>query len=118
MQEHPSTIENILVSGGLWLAYILLFAAIGIIAYFSLRFTFSNKESNKKFLITAGLLLALFVISWLISPYDFKETQRAHGITPTNSGIVGGALIGTYVLLGLGVGVVAFFELKRLFEKN
>lgn len=118
MEEGQNTLQNILITGGLWLTYTLLAAAVAAILFYSLREVFNNRSANKKFFITAGILIALFVIGWAISPYDFKQVQRVHGVTPTNSGYIGGAIITVYFLLGIALASVVFFEIKRLFEKN
>lgn len=116
--KEGSGLQNILVNIGLGLTYILLFVAVSAILFFAIKEVFNNRKANGKFFIMAGILVALFLLGWLISPYDFQEVQRTHGVTPTNSGIIGGALIAVYFLLGIGVAAVAFFEVKRLVEKN
>ena len=118
MHDAPNAAQDTLVTIGLWLTYLLLAVAVSVILYYSFRSIFSNKEGNKKFFITAGILVALFVIGWAISPYDFKWTQTTKGVTPTNSGYIGGAIITVYFLLGIALASVIFFEIKRLFDKN
>ncbi len=116
--EEGSGLQNILVNIGLGLTYVLLLIAVSAILFYSIKEVLKNRKANGKFFITGGILVGLFLIGWLISPYDFQQTQRAHGVTPTNSGIIGGALITVYFLLGIGLATIAFFEVKRLVEKN
>lgn len=116
--EEGSGLQNVLVNIGLGLTYVLLLMAVAAILFFSIKEVFNNRKANGKFFIMAGILVGLFLIGWLISPYDFKWSQTDKGVTPTNSGIIGGALITVYFLLGIGVAVVAFFEVKRLVDKS
>jgi len=116
--EDVSATQNILVTLGLGLTYVLLLVAVSAILFYSIREIFNNRKANGKFFIMAGILVGLFLIGWLISPYDFKWTQADKGVTPTNSGIIGGALITVYFLLGIALATVAFFEVKRLLDKN
>lgn len=116
MDSELSNFEKALVTGGLWLVYILLAVAVALILFYSVRDTVKSKDGYKSVLIRLGSLAVLYVIGWLISPYDFEWSQVSKGITPTNSGLIGGAIITVYFLLGIALAVIAFFEIKNLFK--
>ena len=118
MEGELSGFEKALVTGGLWLVYLLLAVAVALILFYSLRDTIKSKEGYKSVLIRLGSLTVLYVIGWLISPYDFKWSQTAKGITPTNSGLIGGSIITVYFLLGIALLVIMFFEIKNLLKSD
>lgn len=102
---------------GTWLVIGLLVAAIALIAYYSVLQVIVNRKANLKVLAGAGMLLAVYIVAWLISPYDFKWSDLDKGVSPTGSGFIGGAIITVYILLGSAFAAIAFFEFKRVFKK-
>lgn len=118
MEGDLSKWEQLTVAGGLWLVYLLLVLAVGLILFFGLRDIVKSKEGYKNLFIRLGALAVLYVIAWAVSPYDFKWSQVDKGVTPTNSGFIGGAIITVYFLLGIALAVIVFFELRNLIRRN
>ena len=96
---------------------VILFLIAGVI---TLLFTFVNIFTNPKvlkgFLISAGLAVAVLVISYAIaSPKALPEWAMAGGINPTPGTLkwVGTGLIATYLLAIVAFGGIIVSEVMR-----
>jgi hypothetical protein len=107
---------NSLIEIGLYVAYILLAFAVISIIVIPIYFTIVNFKKAKQGLIGVGVLAAVFLIAYLVSPADqglFYETMK---IGPTGSKIIGGGLYATYfVMLGIIVAIL-YAEIGKLLK--
>lgn len=107
---------NSFIEIGLYLAYILLAFAVISIILIPLYYTIVNFKKAKQGLIGVGVLAAVLIIAYLISPADqglFYETMK---IGPSGSKIIGGGLFATYfVMLGIIVAIL-YAEIGKLLK--
>jgi hypothetical protein len=102
---------------GTWLVIGLLLVAVALIAYYSIAQLVVNHKANLKVIAGIGILVGIYLVSWLLSPYDFKWSDYQKGITPTGSGFIGGGLIMVYILMASAIGAIVFFEIKKAIKK-
>lgn len=117
MAEESGGWEYFVADYGTWLVMGLLVLAIALVIFFSVMQVVVNLKANLKPLVGAGVLVAVFLVSWLIAPHDFKMSDIDKGIGSFDSGLIGGGLITVYVLLGTALATILFFEFKRVFKK-
>lgn len=100
---------------GLWISYILLFAAIAGMVVFSLVNMFSDVKKAKGTLLGLGVLIALFLISFLFSGNEVLPKYEQLGISANQSKMIGAGLIMLYIL-GIGTVVFAVYtEIRKIF---
>jgi len=105
-----------LINIGLYISYILLFITVLSIIVIPVYFTIINFKKAKQGLIGVGILAAVLLIAYLISPAEqglFYETNK---IGPSGSKIIGGGLFATYfVMLGIIVAIL-YAEVGKLLK--
>jgi hypothetical protein len=96
--------QSSLVSAGLVMMYVLLVIAI-IAAIFMAAMAIRNTAGKGKWtLLSLGALLVLIGIGYLMDNHQIKEAYLQYGIsTKAKSGIIGGSLIATWIILGIAV---------------
>ena len=105
-----------LINIGLYISYILLFITVLSIIVIPVYFTIINFNKAKQGLIGVGILAAVLLIAYLISPAEqglFYETNK---IGPSGSKLIGGGLFATYfVMLGVIVAIL-YAEVGKLLK--
>jgi NADH:ubiquinone oxidoreductase subunit 6 (subunit J) len=107
---------NSLIEIGLYIAYILLAFAIVSIIVIPIYYTIVNFKNAKQGLIGVGVLAAVLLIAYLVSPADqglFYETAK---IGPSGSKVIGGGLFATYFVMFGVIGVILYAEIGKLFK--
>mgnify|MGYP001329270169 CR=1 FL=1 len=111
--------SDFLINIGLWLTYIMVaggaFAAIA----FPMMFLAKNPEKAKGALMGIGVLIAVFIISYIFASSEIMEFPGSEkfGMTESSTKRVGMGLIAFY-FLGLGaVAAVFYAELSKVFKK-
>jgi phosphatidylglycerophosphate synthase len=96
--------QKSLVSAGLVMMYALLVIAI-IAAFFMAIKSIRNTATKGKWtLLSVGVLVVLIFLGYLLDNHQIKEGYLQYGIsTEVKSGIIGGSLIATWIVLGIAV---------------
>ncbi len=102
---------------GLWISYILLFAAVAGMAVYSLVNMLRDLKNAKGTLIGVGVLLALFLLSFLISGDEVLPKYEQLGISSGQSKMIGAGLITLYIIGFATVVLAVFTEFRKLFIK-
>jgi len=107
---------NSLIEIGLYLSYALLIITLLSIIIIPVYFTIVNFKKAKQGLIGVGVLAAVLLVAYLISPADqglFYDTMK---VGPSGSKIIGGGLFATYfVMIGLIVAIL-YAEVGKLIK--
>ncbi len=102
---------------GLWISYILLFAAVAGMAVYSIINMLRDPKKAKGSLIGIGILIGLFLIAFLLSGNEVLPRYEDFGIDASDSKLIGAGLITMYIL-GAGTVLIAVYaEIRKLFMK-
>lgn len=93
-----------LVSAGLVMMYVLLVIAIIAALFLAVKAIRNTAGKGKWTLLSVGFLLVLICIGYLMDNHQIKEAYLQYGIsTSVKSGIIGGSLIATWIVLVIAV---------------
>jgi hypothetical protein len=108
---------SFLVGSGLILMYVLIVFAVVAAAVMAISALKNSPGKGKWVAISIGLLLLLIGIGYGMDSRLVKNSYLEYGInTSSASGLIGGALIATWVVLGLAILVslyTAFSDFKN-----
>lgn len=108
---------SFLVGSGLILMYLLIVAAVIAALVMAIKALKNSPGKGKWVAISIGVLLLLIGIGYGLDSRLVKNSYLEYGIsTSSASGLIGGALIATWVVLGLAVLVslyTAFSDFKN-----
>ncbi len=107
---------QILINLGFIVTYILLMVAILASLVFPIIQTFGNLKAAKGAFIGIGAILAIFLISYLVSPADTGTFYTKFGISPTLSKVIGGGLVATYVFFIGAAGSILYASIMKIFR--
>ena len=94
------------------MSYILVvFAALTAVG-FGIKKMMQNTNNAKKTLYTAGGLVVVFIIAYLLA-----SDEALVGVTPATAKKVGAGLISFYILAIGAIGAVFYSELSKVFSK-
>lgn len=106
-----------MIDAGLWISYILFIAAIAGMVVYSLVNMLRDTKKAKGTLIGVGVLVAIFLITFVISGNEVLPKYEEFGIDSSMSKMIGAGLIMSY-LLGVGTIVIAVYvEVRKLFMR-
>lgn len=107
---------NSFIEIGLYVAYILLFFTIASVILIPLYFTVVNFKKAKQGLIGVGILAAVLLFAYLISPAEQGLFYETNNIGPSGSKTIGGGLFATYfVMVGIIVAIL-YAEIGKLLK--
>jgi NADH:ubiquinone oxidoreductase subunit 6 (subunit J) len=107
---------NSLINIGLYISYVLLVITLISIIIIPIYFTIINFRKAKQGLIGVGVLAAILLIAYIISPAEqglFYETMK---IGPTGSKIIGGGLFATYIIIFGIIAAILYAEIGKLLK--
>ncbi len=99
---------------GLWVSYLLLFAALAGVVIFPIRSLLMNPGNAKNVLIGLGSLLVLFLISYLLSGGQANEKFQ---ITEGQSKMIGAGLTMFYLLAIFTLLITLYSEVVKIFRR-
>ena len=106
-----------LVNIGIILSYVMVaFAALTAVG-FGIKKMMQNTNNAKKTLYTAGGLVVVFLLSFLLASDEILDSYEKYKTTASSSKQVGMGLITFYLLLFGAIGAVLYAELSKVFSK-
>ena len=105
-----------LINIGLYLTYILFAVAAITAIVFPIFQTFGDLKKAKGGLIGIGILLAVLLIAFLVSPAETGLFYEKHDISPTASRVIGAGLVATYIVFAGVVISILYAEVAKLFK--
>lgn len=102
---------------GLWISYLLFFAAVVGMAVYSVINIIRDTNKAKGTMVGVGILIGIFLLTFLVSGNELLPKYVDFGISPTQSKMIGAGLLMCY-LLGIGTVIVAVVvEVRKVFMK-
>jgi|WetSurMetagenome_2_1015567.scaffolds.fasta_scaffold29960_4 hypothetical protein len=106
-----------LISIGLYVAYIAFFAAIAALIFFPLyNMLTGNVGKTKGSLLGVGVLVAVIVIAYLLSPAEQGEFYSKMGVGPGTSKIIGAGLLSTYIVFAGLILITLYTVVSKWFK--
>ncbi len=99
---------------GLYITYALIGASIFAILTFALLKVFSNVAAAKNILIGIIALIVLVIISYALN--DGSDAAVYKDISENTLKTIGAGLVALYLLAGLAIFSILYFEIIRLFK--
>jgi hypothetical protein len=100
---------------GLWIAYILFIVCIVSLIVLPLKTLLQNPQATKKTGIGLGLLLALFLLSYLLSG---GQANEKFDVSAGQSKLIGAGLTLLYLLAIATLGLTVYSEFFKFFKKR
>ena len=102
-----------LINIGINLTYLMIaFAALAAVG-FGIKNMIQNTNNAKKTLCTAGGLVVIFVIAYLLASDAILESYKKHEITASTARQVGMGLITCYILTIGAISAILYAELLK-----
>lgn len=108
--------QNVLINIGLYLTYLLLIVTTIAAIFFPLYYFIKNIKKAKGGLMAFGILLLVFLISFIISHPDTGVLYSKNGIGAMGSKIIGGGIIATYFFMAGALITAVYVEIAKLFK--
>lgn len=108
---------DIFINIGLYLAYIALVAAVVLLLVFAVKGIITNGKGSRPALIGFGILLAIVIIAYVLSPAETGDFYTKYGVSPKQVKIISAGLITTYII-GIALLVLTLISATvKLFKK-
>lgn len=106
------------VSYGLTLMYVLIVLAIISALMLSFKGMVDKPKSALMAGVGVGVLILLIVIGYALDGHELTDTYAKYGVTTeTYSGIIGGSLIATWIVLGGAVLLTVYASLADFIKR-
>ncbi len=102
---------------GLWICYLLFFAALAGMAVYSVINMLRDTKKAKGTLIGLGILLGIFLITFLISGNELLPKYIDLGISASQSKMIGAGILMVYVMGIATIGIAVYSEFRKIFMK-
>lgn len=101
---------------GLFLFYALLVVALVTVLVFPVVNAMKDPAAMKKTLIGVGVLVAVFVLSFLLAGSEVTLEHRALGISEGSSKLIGAGLTMMYLMFIITLVVWVYSEVSKAFK--
>ncbi|MHC1777663.1 MAG: hypothetical protein AB9834_19850 [Lentimicrobium sp.] len=108
--------ESTLINIGFIITYILMLVAVIASLAFPLIQTFGNIKAAKGALLGIGLILVIFLLSYMVSPADTGPFYDRFGVSPTLSKLIGGGLVATYLFFFGAAASILYASVTKFFR--
>lgn len=108
--------ESTFINIGIYITYVLLIVALFASILFPLIQTFGNLKAAKSTLLGIGLILVVFVFSFLVSPAQTGPFYDRFNISPTLSRFIGGGLVATYLFFIAAAVSIIYASVTKFFR--
>ena len=98
---------------GLYSFYTLLFIAVALTVVFPIIHVVREPSSLLRSAIGIGVIVVLFLLSYVFSGSEVNLKAAALGVTPTSSKLIGAGLIMFYITLGLSILALIYSEISK-----
>lgn len=102
-----------LISGGLYLSYIIMGIAIVSVIVLPLVKSLQSPKDLLRSISGVGFLAVIFLISYVISGDEVSMSAASLGITPTGSKLIGAGLISLYIIFGFVILGLIYSSINR-----
>jgi hypothetical protein len=102
-----------MIDAGLYIAYVLLFVAIGAAIIFPILHVVQNPKGIVKSLAGVVGLVAIFVIAYVLSGNEVTAKYAQYGVGEGSSKLIGAGLIVFYITLLIAIVGVIFSEISK-----
>lgn len=103
-----------MIDVGLWISYLLFIGALAGMAVYSVINILRDTKKAKGTLMGIGILVGLFLISFLLSGSEVLPKYEDFGITSSGSKLIGAGLTLAY-FIGIGTVVLAVYsEIRKV----
>ena len=118
MTKNHQLITNKMVDLIIIIGYILFFGCALLVIGFFIRQLKEQPKLRKPAGIVAGLFLALFLISWVISGNEVTDVYAKFEVDAAESKLIGGVIIMMYILTFFAIIGIFYSEfIARFFKK-
>lgn len=102
---------------GLYVAYLAIFiAAAALLLFPVLSMVKGDAKNTKGTLLGVLALVAIFLISYLISPADQGPFYEKMQIGPSASKLIGAGLLSTYIIFAGLIGITLYSVVAKWFK--
>lgn len=123
--EIKAPLQNSTIVPLVYLTYIILAFIVGLVLVFVFKNLFSSPAVLKKSLISVGLLLAVFVIAYVVAgegtinpmngdPYMLDDSKE---LTASSSKLIGASIYAFYFLAIAAVGSIIWSGVSKMINK-
>lgn len=102
---------------GLWISYLLLIAAVVGMLVYSLINMLRDTKKAKGTLIGVGILIGIFLITFLISGNELLPKYIDLGISASQSKMIGAGILMVYIMGFATIAIAVFAEFRKIFMK-
>jgi hypothetical protein len=109
--------SEILISGGLYLAFFLFLGAVGSAVVLPLIHIVKNPKSLARSGMGVGLLLVVFIIAYALSGAELTPKYEALGVTTEfSSKLIGAGLTMFYLIFVVAIIAMIYSEISKAFK--
>jgi hypothetical protein len=104
------------ISWGLYISYIIFGVAVLAAIVLPLINTVKNPSSLIKSGIGVGILVVVFIVSYVIADSELSAIGRGLGVTESSVKWIGAGLIMFYIALFVAIGGLLYSEISKAFK--
>lgn len=109
--------SDLLISGGLWLSYILFFLAVAAAVVLPVLHIIKSPKSLVRSGMGVGLMLVVFVVSYFLSGSEITPKYEALGIRSAfSSQMIGAGLTMFYLIFIIAILGMVYSEISKAFK--
>jgi hypothetical protein len=102
-----------MIDAGLYIAYVLLFVAIGAAILFPLLYIIKDPKGVVKSLAGIGALVVIFILCYAMSGDEVTPKYLTYGVGSGSSKMIGAGLMMFYAVLAISVVGVIYSEISK-----
>ena len=101
----------------LYASYLLILGCVVLAIGAPILYMIKHPESAKKTLISIGILVGVFLLSYALSGGEVSDMYMSFGVKTSGlSKLIGGGLILTYILGESAIIMAVYSEVSRMFK--
>ncbi len=105
-----------LVDISLYIAYLLIIVAALSAIIFPLIYVIKHPKEAKDILIGFSVMLAIFLVSYLIASDNVLPRWTNYGVGPTEAKFISAGLISFYILVVIAIVTALYAEISKIFK--
>jgi hypothetical protein len=109
--------SDILISGGLWLSYILGFIAVGTAIVLPIYHIIKSPKSLARSGMGLGFMLVVFVVAYALAGAEITPKYEALGVkSEFSSKMIGAGLTMFYLIFLIAILAMIYSEISKAFK--